>query len=1425
MPTPPAPSQPDYLNLSEAVYTAGGVPTAPSGWSVLMNAGVPVMESFSATGMQAVAFQNNSTGVIVIAYEGTNSGASAAMYDAQKSTDLTIALGATVPTADIQALAFANAVAGLAGANPVYVTGHSLGGEEASFVQNQADTSGGTLVIAGGASFGALGVPLLTVADTNSNFTSYIDAGDIVPNFPKGVDIVGTFQPEGNSNDAIIEATANIVGLYAVAAGYEYVDHQLGHYASDLGVTLASADQFNNGSDLTAPFGTPITIGSETSSTLNYSVAAGGQTGEIFTSTGATVNLPTTMGSFAVIDAASSSVTTAENIVTGPGGEVTVTDAVGNTLGSYTSTQAAGGTVQINGSEIDIYNSSSQLLNSTQAQGNGDVVDVVYNQSGGALASTTYTYDPTGKLIETVYAAADANFIGLDANTSLDTGYNPSTSTVNTMLATPQNMTVADLAVDLSTNAAELTLANGLQYAASDSTDPVMVDPIETPEEVLIDYLSDLGISKTAAQLDTDNFNYLNPLGTPITVSSGTVTKTSDTSATDEFFVESAPNGSTITGATSVNITDFDINDNPFTVSVTPTNIMQVEGNITGDTITNMQELVVEYGVTLTADQYNSFTDFVAESPGLPFADIAVANGGTVALAAGESFNLNASGWDGTTLIGNDVDGQTLTASLFGNDTLEAGNGAGDLLVAGEGVDTLIGGTGGDNFYADGSQGSDSGLAVGSVIEGSGTGNTLYASGDISGATISGVQTLEGGVTLNLTEFDSFSAINGSITAATGGTYDFSGITTTGSGFIAFAGSDSGTIFEDSSANVDAFTASQSGNDTLIIGDGASSSLAAFESSGNDTLTAGNGAGDQLNASNSTGTDTLTVGNGNTDTVVAGTGIDTITTGTGTGDTIYADNGLAAGSSVTAGNTSSSTLVASGDISAATISGVATLQAVGSVTLTAAQFSGFTSITGTGLLDVVDAATYDLSGKSTSSVDLVALSNGGTTLIGDDADHQVLVSSASGNDTLTGGNGNSDYLDAEYSQGANTLSVGSGSSNTLDVSFSSGNNSVTATTGSSDYLDADSSTGSNALTVGNDASETMSDVSSSGSNTLVAGNGNGDFLNAESSTGANTLTAGNGTNDVIDAGTGIDTITTGTGTGDTVYADNGLAAGSSVTALNTTSSTLVASGDISGATITGVAELAINGTVTVDAAEFTELSSIEREGTSGELLFSQSGSYNFSSTFTLSNTTIAASSNGGTTLIGNSSADETLVASASGTDTLDAGSGNGDVLQAGGGTDVLHAGTGTDTLIAGTGAATLEGNQGYETYQFGAGFTEDTIRNVFSGTRTTADGEVDFTSASVTDENLWFVHSGNNLVVDLLGTNDQVTIMNWFGSNAGAQVESFHADGLTLDTQVAALVSAMASYASANPGFNPTTATSMPTNTALQTEIAAAWHS
>jgi hypothetical protein len=154
--------------------------------------------------------------------------------------------------------------------------------------------------------------------------------------------------------------------------------------------------------------------------------------------------------------------------------------------------------------------------------------------------------------------------------------------------------------------------------------------------------------------------------------------------------------------------------------------------------------------------------------------------------------------------------------------------------------------------------------------------------------------------------------------------------------------------------------------------------------------------------------------------------------------------------------------------------------------------------------------------------------------------------------------------------------------------------------------------------------------------------------------------------------------------------------------------------------------------------------------------------------------------------------------------------------------NTITAGSGDSFWIGGDTSFTNDviNGGGNEQYNFFAGFGHDTINN---GTSATTNGSIIFDDRS--DENVWFQKSGNDLLVSILGTNDQIDIAGWYSGTAGKQVQTFNdSNGLILDTQVAQLVQAMAAYQSANPGFNPVTTTTMPTNTTLQGVITASWH-
>jgi beta-glucanase (GH16 family) len=154
--------------------------------------------------------------------------------------------------------------------------------------------------------------------------------------------------------------------------------------------------------------------------------------------------------------------------------------------------------------------------------------------------------------------------------------------------------------------------------------------------------------------------------------------------------------------------------------------------------------------------------------------------------------------------------------------------------------------------------------------------------------------------------------------------------------------------------------------------------------------------------------------------------------------------------------------------------------------------------------------------------------------------------------------------------------------------------------------------------------------------------------------------------------------------------------------------------------------------------------------------------------------------------------------------------------------NVITGNTGNDVLDGGGGDDLLVGAGGNDVYKFAIGGGQDTIVNS-SGTGA-ASGELDF-GAGIAKDQLWLVRSANDLQIDRMGSSDHVTLAGWY-SNTPAQLQAIKtASGAVLDTQIGQLVQAMASFQSANPGFDPTQVAQAPDDPTLQNAIAAAWHS
>ena len=171
-------------------------------------------------------------------------------------------------------------------------------------------------------------------------------------------------------------------------------------------------------------------------------------------------------------------------------------------------------------------------------------------------------------------------------------------------------------------------------------------------------------------------------------------------------------------------------------------------------------------------------------------------------------------------------------------------------------------------------------------------------------------------------------------------------------------------------------------------------------------------------------------------------------------------------------------------------------------------------------------------------------------------------------------------------------------------------------------------------------------------------------------------------------------------------------------------------------------------------------------------------------------------SGGNDTLVGDQT-DNTLIGVA-GDDTL-AGSAGNDVLKGGVGNDDVSGGTGDDI------------------YEFDRGDGQDVVDNHNEGA---SSDQVLFGTGVDTDQ-LWFEHLGNDLEVSIIGTEDRVTVDDWYVDTVHRVAEFETADGSYLkQSSVEILVSAMAAFA---PPAMGETELSPELHTQLDSVIAANW--
>jgi hypothetical protein len=110
-----------------------------------------------------------------------------------------------------------------------------------------------------------------------------------------------------------------------------------------------------------------------------------------------------------------------------------------------------------------------------------------------------------------------------------------------------------------------------------------------------------------------------------------------------------------------------------------------------------------------------------------------------------------------------------------------------------------------------------------------------------------------------------------------------------------------------------------------------------------------------------------------------------------------------------------------------------------------------------------------------------------------------------------------------------------------------------------------------------------------------------------------------------------------------------------------------------------------------------------------------------------------------------------------GDDSL-AGSGGADALFGEAGNDSLYGGFGDDLLSGGAGDDYLEAGAGDDTYLFSVGDGHDTINNAGGGTDL-------LKFEGVNPAELWFGQNGAHLAIGLVGTQDSVSVKNWFAGD------------------------------------------------------------
>ncbi|WP_199610552.1 calcium-binding protein [Flocculibacter collagenilyticus] len=148
--------------------------------------------------------------------------------------------------------------------------------------------------------------------------------------------------------------------------------------------------------------------------------------------------------------------------------------------------------------------------------------------------------------------------------------------------------------------------------------------------------------------------------------------------------------------------------------------------------------------------------------------------------------------------------------------------------------------------------------------------------------------------------------------------------------------------------------------------------------------------------------------------------------------------------------------------------------------------------------------------------------------------------------------------------------------------------------------------------------------------------------------------------------------------------------------------------------------------------------------------------------------------------------------------------------------ELLLGAGGNDTLVGGQGNDTLIGGEGDDIYMFEQGDGQDVINNVSSGDDV---DQLHFANG-ISQDQLWFSQQEDDLLIQIVGTQDSTLIEGWFLSGDN-QVDILKVDNATLQaSDVSALVNVMAAF-----DINPAAEASLPTNISNQVQpvLAEVW--